>query len=428
MKRVSSAVAGLLASIFWWTAAGAVETNIGPQFRGWDGFYVGASGGIVRGTARWTDDFFGFTTGDFSSSGMLFGLTAGKNWQNGRWVYGIEGDWSLVDFRADSYAIVCAPAGCTSEMTSFATLRGRLGYLFTPNLLVFATAGAAWADLTHGNIVFSVTTNTVSGHVAGAGLEWAVAPQWTLKAEYLFARFDGNEACSVTVCFVSIQNDKFDAHIFRLGMNWHFGQGGAPLFAVAAAVSGNSWTGFYAGAFFGYTKAETEWSDPTFGLMSGSFSGDSAIGGLTAGFNWQSGLWIYGVEGDAAFLNITANSAGSFCLCFPAETRISELVTLRSRLGYLVQPNILVFASGGVAAGLMKFGNFGIQTGSSLELGPAVGAGIEVQTLRNWTIKGEYLFASFSSSEACNALLCGGALYSDYIRVHMFRFGINRYF
>jgi outer membrane immunogenic protein len=102
---------------------------------------------------------------------------------------------------------------------------------------------------------------------------------------------------------------------------------------------------------------------------------------LNAGFNWQSGRWIYGFEGDAVFTSIKSSNANSVCFCFPAETEITHILSFRGRVGYLVMPNTLVFVSGGIAAANMKFGIVGLQTGSAVEAGPAVGAGIEVQVL-----------------------------------------------
>lgn len=404
-----------------WTSAGAIESNIGPR---WDGYYVGMKAGYVQGVARWTDNL-GFTTGDFSGAGVVLGITAGRNWQQGRWVYGVEGDLSLAELLASSSAFTCFPLDCRTSLTGLATLRGRAGYLVTPEILFFGTGGLAIGKFTHGNVLFDSAKNTGTGFVLGAGVEAKVAPRWTVKAEYLFARLNGGETCPFGLCIIGVENDRFDAHIFRLGLNWHFNQGAAPQPAV---MRRGGWQGFYAGLFIGHAQVFTEWSDPSFGATSGEFEGKNTIGGINAGFNWQNGRWVYGIEGDAALVNIKATSATSICLCFPADTEISYLFTLRGRLGYLVTPGTLLFATGGVAIAPMKFGNFFLQTGSDVGVGPALGAGIEVQAFRDWTVRSEYLFASFGSQEACGALLCAGALYSDYIRFHMLRLALNRYF
>lgn len=423
MKRVSTAVAGLLASLLWTGTAAAIDTNIGPQLRGWDGFYAGVTAGHARGTAQWNNNFF-LNTGDFSGSGTLIGLTLGRNWQMGRWVYGLEADASSSTLAPLS-DIGCFPVDCRTEMSWFGTLRGRLGYLVNPGLLVFGTAGISVGKFKHAVQGVPTGDNIETGFVFGAGVEATILPRWSVKAEYLFVNGDGGEACGAALCVFGIQNDKFDFHVFRLGLNYHFAPSGTPQ---TPAVRPANWNGFYASVILGYGRADTEWSDPFFGTTSGEFDGKGALTGFGAGYNWQYARWVFGVEGDAAFTWIKASSASPFCLCFSAETEIANIFTARGRAGYLVTPNTLLFVTGGLAVASLKFGNPNQATGSAIEVGPALGAGVEIQAIRDWTIKSEYLFASFGSSEACGFFLCFGNLNSDYVRVHMLRLALNRYF
>jgi outer membrane immunogenic protein len=420
MRRVTAAAAGLLMSIFGWTAASAIDTSIGPQSRNWDGFYIGLNASHIRANARWTDQF-GFTTGDFSGEGTSLGFTAGKNWQSGLWVYGVEGDLARSILRAEIPAFACFPLNCQSELTSLATLRGRIGFLLSPDLLIFGTAGLAAGNLRHGNFLFASANNTALGYAAGAGVEARVAQNWTLKAEYIFVDLESNEACSSAICLISVQNNKFNAHAFRLGLNWHFDQSAAPQLHVVPAVQ---WSGFYAGMIFGYGHVETEWSD-SFGFRSGPFDGSGGVAGLNAGFNWQSGRWVYGLEADGAFAKIKTENC-----CFTIESQIQHLFTLRGRLGYLVTPTTLLYASGGVAAASIKHGFVGVQTASALEVGSAVGAGLELQLAQNWTMKGEYLLIKFKDSDVCgfNFICFPAVVTSDYLDIHLVRFGFNRYF
>lgn len=425
MKRVGTAIAALFASMFYWTAASAIDTNIQPRFS-WSGYYVGVTAGYASATARWTDDL-GFTTGNFSGAGTTFGLTGGRNWQNGRWVYGLEGDLSFTNLTADTSTFLCFPFDCRSQLTSFATLRGRAGYLLNPDLLFYATAGIAIGKFEHGNAAFASANNIEIAPVVGIGIERRVAPLWTIKAEYLFAPFGGGVACDVAICGFVIENDKFDLHVFRIGLNRQFGPGGsAPLFPATPAYR---WTGFYVSLFAGYGNGRTEWSDLIFGINSGAFNGSGAVAGLGAGYNWQAGRWVYGLEGDAALTWIKASSPGPICGCLPGETEVANLFTFRGRGGYLVTPNTLVFVSGGLALATLKHGNATFQATTVVEPGVTVGAGLEVQAFQNWTLKGEYLFAAFDESTACGTLfLCLGIQQADYLQVHVVRLALNRYF
>ena len=122
-------------------------------------------------------------------------VTGGHNWQSGRWVYGIEGDLSLTNIFADSDEITCFPFACRTVLNKFATLRGRLGYLLSPDLLVYATTGVKYGKLKHENFLFGSVTNTATGAVFGVGLERKITPLWTLKGEYIFAPpLDGGQA------------------------------------------------------------------------------------------------------------------------------------------------------------------------------------------------------------------------------------------
>ena len=309
-------------------------------------------------------------------------------------------------------------------MEWFGTLRGRLGYLVTPGLLVFGTAGVTVGKFNHAVTGLTTATNIKGGIVIGAGIEKAILPRWTMKAEYIFADFADGDACPASLCFFGVKNT-FDTHIFRIGLNHHFGASSGPQ--VTAARPAN-WNGFYTSVILGYGRGDTEWSDPFLGVTSGKFDGKGALAGFGAGYNWQNARWVFGIEGDAAFSWIKTVSVTQFCLCFSAESEIENLFTLRGRAGYLVTQNTLLFVTGGVAAASLKFGNANQTTANAIEFGPTIGAGIEVQTLRDWTIKSEYLFASFGSSEACGFFVCFGTLNSDYMRVHMMRFALNRYF
>lgn len=422
MKRVSTVAAALVAALLGAGSAAAIDTSIGPRPNGWNGFYAGVTAGSARGTTNWTSDFI-VNSGDFSGTGTVIGVTFGRNWQSGRWVYGLEGDLSSSSVQPFS-DLGCAGADCSTVLKWFGTFRGRLGYLLTPGLLVYGTAGVSVGKFEHAVFGFPTGAATKAGAVFGGGIEKVLLPRWTMKAEYLFLDNDGGQSCDPLFCGSAVQA-KFNAHIFRLGLNHHFG---APDDVQNFAIRAPGWSGFYASTILGYGRGDTEWSDPFFGTTSSEFDGKGALAGFGAGYNWQKARWVFGVEGDAALTWIKAVSIAPFCLCFSAQSDIEQLFTLRARAGYLVSPDVLLYVTGGVAAASLKFGNVNRATGHAIEVGPAIGAGIEVQAIRDWTIKTEYLFASFGSSEACGVFVCFGALNSDYMRVHMMRFALNRYF
>lgn len=200
----------------------------------------------------------------------------------------------------------------------------------------------------------------------------------------------------------------------------------APRYRNAAPAP--MWEGFYFGVAAGYGRSQTNWVD-AIGFQTGDFRGSGATLGVTGGHNWQSGRWVYGVEGDISYANISATSQDLF-LCFPigCTTELSLLSTFRARLGYLHAPHTLFYVTAGLAAGTLKHGNALFQSATSTEFGWTIGAGIEKQISNVWAVKGEYLYVELNGSEACSAAVCLVQVNNDYYAVHLFRLGFNRHF
>jgi outer membrane immunogenic protein len=78
------------------------------------------------------------------------------------------------------------------------------------------------------------------------------------------------------------------------------------------------WSGLYGGVHLGYADAEYD---------------NGVLGGVQLGYNWQSSAIVYGVEGD-----ISLTSADS----------VDWLASARGRLGYLLQPSLLLYGTAGV--------------------------------------------------------------------------------
>lgn len=163
---------------------------------------------------RWTGFYFGATVGRASGtdqSGGVGTLLAGYNWQAGNTIYGLEADigtGSLSSSRGSS----------DSELNVFGSVRGRLGTLISQQTLLYATAGLAWADYDVPVSGGGVASDMMLGYQLGAGLEYAIAPQWRLRAEYVFTGF-GSDANSLAG-----QANAFDPdfHTLRVGIAMRF--------------------------------------------------------------------------------------------------------------------------------------------------------------------------------------------------------------
>ena len=236
---ISTAILGV--TIMTWTAnASAADLPPYPQeapvvrapVYGWQGAYVGLTGGGSLGRSKHIDRVTGLDDSPvFDVNGGLFGATAGYNWQLTTWVFGAEGDLSWAGQKGSS--LDSGPAG-NLDFTSFTkmqwlgTLRGRVGY--TPgNLLLYATAGYAAAGIETGvkssatGTVFDSASSSRSGWTAGAGAEWAFGPAWSAKVEYLYVKFaDGGFPTTNLGAEFDRSHVSLDDHVVRIGINHYF--------------------------------------------------------------------------------------------------------------------------------------------------------------------------------------------------------------
>jgi outer membrane immunogenic protein len=176
-----------------------------------------------------------------------------------------------------------------------------------------------------------------------------------------------------------------------------------------------NWTGVYLGINGGFGTGNSNWSDGPVGTT-GNFPISGYLIGGTAGFNYQIGEYVFGIEGDGDWTNLNGNS-GSTCGAITAvltppvscQTQSQWLGTVRGRVGYAFD-RILLYGTAGAA-----FGN--IQTGlnppstfdSSVEAGWTVGAGLEFAFAQSWTAKVEYLFVDLPNAACTTVGNCAGA-------------------
>jgi outer membrane immunogenic protein len=94
-------------------------------------------------------------------------------------------------------------------------VRGRAGYLFINNFLVYATGGLAFGELRAETFGLS-ETHTNAGWTAGVGAEFLFAPQWSAKVEYLYVDL-ANSNFTVTGA-----SNGYRFGVLRAGINYHF--------------------------------------------------------------------------------------------------------------------------------------------------------------------------------------------------------------
>jgi outer membrane immunogenic protein len=178
----------------------------------WTGFYLGVNGGGALGQSKWD------SAGSFDTSGGLVGGTIGYNYQYSRAVFGVEGDIDWTSIRGSTTTLAC-PTGCNTSNSWLSTVRGRIGYA-ADRFMPYITGGAAFGNI-NATAPGLVGENAVNaGWTAGAGLEFAIAGNWTAKAEYLFVDL-GKFNCGPN-CGAATDNVSFNANIIRAGVNYRF--------------------------------------------------------------------------------------------------------------------------------------------------------------------------------------------------------------
>jgi len=229
------------------TAASAADLSRGPVYKGpslvqaapgWEGFYIGGNigGGWAGARADFSTTGPVFGTADNHMTGFAGGAQLGYNWQRGPLVAGLETDFQFANIDG-SLSTSCPAAACGVPLSAsydqkvpwFGTVRGRLGYA-QDGWLLYATGGYAYARLeTNASATAGASTATLSqdnihdGWTAGGGIEVALAPHWSLKAEYLYMDF-GTKTTTWAVPGLPTLTDstRLNMNVVRTGLNYRF--------------------------------------------------------------------------------------------------------------------------------------------------------------------------------------------------------------
>ena len=256
------------------------------SFNTWKGLYVGLSAGGIWGNASSVNvttmpvqgveasdpklSFYKTTQGGAANTGAVstgglrgfigggqFGYNEVFRYGSSQFVSGIELDLQgiagggynpgFVAYLPD-IGISYSNVSVHNNTSYIGTARGRLGYLITPNLLLYSTGGLAYgyisSNFTRWSLDYPTTDGSFgvgtyalstlkAGWTAGGGGEWMFRPNWSLKAEYLYydlgtvsmnaetIRYDV-QYDFIRITHVSTFAPRFNGNIARAGVNYHF--------------------------------------------------------------------------------------------------------------------------------------------------------------------------------------------------------------
>lgn len=179
-----------------------------------------------------------------------------------------------------------------------------------------------------------------------------------------------------------------------------------------------TWTGFYVGGNLGYAAARSHW---TGGAGDFSVSPNGFIGGLTVGYNYQVGVWVWGLEGDLDYANLKGTAAAA--VCATCTIKDTWLGTLRGRFGWAMGGWLPYFTAGGA------WGNVDVSSAvgsvTTTKGGWTAGGGVEYSWGGPWSTKFEYLYVNLGDA-TCSAATCGFASNARVsVTANIFRAGIN---
>jgi outer membrane immunogenic protein len=213
-----------------------VKAPLSPAPYSWTGFYVGGSLGAAVAMGKVTDLSGSLydpgSIGNDVSLGAIVGANIGYNFQSGNLVYGVEADISYNTARADVGIYNVTPDDhLRSTSNALSTVRARVGYSFDKALL-FVTGGLALSNLNvsatgnFGPTDFGTAgvSGWQTGWIVGAGLEYAITRNWTVRVEGDYVDFGSRTAWTTSSATLTPMGFQFHDQelIARTGVNYKF--------------------------------------------------------------------------------------------------------------------------------------------------------------------------------------------------------------
>jgi outer membrane immunogenic protein len=443
----------------------------------WTGFYIGVNAGVGIGrdyTRLAIPAGLSFEASYLNPLGAVGGGQVGYNWQLpksafGSLVLGVEADLQGTGMRDNFNCLIgCLPTqnnNFNQRLDWFGTVRARAGIATGP-VLTYVTAGWAYGSVKTtytetlppggpANTGAFASNQNRGGWTWGSGIEASLGGNWTGKIEYLYVNL-GDRLDSFPLNGIGhAMSTDIREQIFRVGLNYRIGGNGAAYMPPPAS----NWAGFYLGGNIGsgigrdrnaFTFTSVGTSTELFDLSPDGFNG-----GVQAGYNWQAGNWVFGVEADIQGSSQrdnracvqTCNALFAPVIFAAYDATLPWFGTARGRVGYSVG-STLFYATGGYAYGSVKTKISAAFLGapvnaeiSNTKSGWTVGGGIETPFTflasvlgNNWTSKTEYLYVDLGTS--AGAFVIPGpagfpaitAINSTQVHEHIFRTGLNYHF
>lgn len=189
----------------------------------WSGSYIGISAGIMDVNNTYDIDGLGVLFSNHKS-GFNGGVYIGHNWQNGDWVYGLEGEFVFGDVKTEN----SAPFTVDMESSGFASAKARLGKAFG-DFHVYGSIGAAYIFADHKAqfamapfTTFSMDDSNLAP-VYGGGIEYALKNDFVVRASYQYVGYSVDHATTQIRASVLNEHERLSSmHIASFGIAKRF--------------------------------------------------------------------------------------------------------------------------------------------------------------------------------------------------------------
>ena len=164
-----------------------------------------------------------------------------------------------------------------------------------------------------------------------------------------------------------------------------------------AMVAIYDWSGFYIGGNGGWGQARSclDFVGPA-GILTteGCRTGSGGVVGGQIGYRWQTGGFVFGVEGQGDWANLRASRVSLINPAFTERVRVDGIGLIDGQIGYAWN-NVLLYLKGGAAVtgsrlDILGPTGVGVAAVSATRWGANVGAGFEYGFTPNWSVGVEY--------------------------------------
>ncbi|CAG1002918.1 MAG: porin family protein [Rhizobiaceae bacterium] len=303
----------------------------------------------------------------------------------------------------------------------------RAGYLVTPTTLAYVLGGYSWQKFRLDANPFPFTYEwSGGGYMVGAGVEAAVAGNWTLRGEYRYARFAAHDIVEGLGGPAGILDVTPSTHTFLVGLNYRPGarNGGGASFAAPAY----NWSGFYVGGAFGAGAASHELASNLIpgGITFNGIGAEGVFGELSVGYDRDFGNFVGGVLVDGRYSGITTSlnvgilpiSANvdadyGFDVLARVGAKLDEATLAYVLGGYSWQHFDVNFTTPGPSGSLYDWGSHGF----------SVGGGLEAAVSEHMTVGIEYRYSQYAKKDFLEEFGAPPGLLTDTPSFHTARLG-----